>query len=232
MTTPKILADSFIAPPCHELIKTLYADQHLLLIDKPSGLLSLSGKNPLNYDSVHYRLVQDYPTACMVHRLDFGTSGVMVVALNKTVNAHLTKQFQARSVTKEYIALLFGHLADDDGIIDMPIAKSTFPYQKVCTKTGKPAKSHYRVLERRQGSVNGIKTTKVLFTPLTGRTHQLRVHSREIGHPIIGCDLYGLMADGIDSQHLGGRLMLHASSLEFDHPLTEERVRQSVKSPL
>lgn len=219
------LPDPFIAPPCHEQIRILYEDQHLLLIDKPAGLLSLSGKNPLNKDSVHYRLVQDYPTATMVHRLDFGTSGVMVLALNKTVNAHLTKQFQARSVVKTYEATLLGNVADDEGVIDAPIAKAEFPYQKVCAETGKPAQSHYRVLERLQDSVSGIKTTRVLFTPTTGRTHQLRVHSSEIGHPIIGCDLYGLTIDGVDSQSLAERLMLHARSLEFEHPVSGERLK-------
>jgi len=97
-----------------------------LVINKPSGLLSLSGKNPLNKDSVHYRLVQDFPTATMVHRLDFGTSGIMVIALNKQVNAHLTKQFQARVVTKTYVATLYGHLAHGSGVIDAPIARGEF----------------------------------------------------------------------------------------------------------
>lgn len=223
------MKDDFIAPPCHEQIQILYADDSLLVIDKPSGLLSLSGKNPANKDSVHYRLVKGadqkvYPTACMVHRLDFGTSGVMVVALHKAVNAHLTKQFQARSVEKSYLATLLGHVVDDEGMIDAPIAKAEFPFQKVCVETGKPAQSHYQVLERLEDA-NGIKTTQVLFTPLTGRTHQLRVHSREMGHPIIGCDLYGLVIDGIDSQELANRLMLHASSLAFEHPATGERLR-------
>jgi len=220
----RTLADNFIAPPCHEKIQVLHEDESLLVINKPSGLLSLSGKNPANKDSVHYRLVQDYPGACMVHRLDFGTSGVMVVALNKSVNAHLTKQFQTRSITKNYLATLLGHLSDDVGIIDIPLAKADFPYQKVCYSTGKPAQSHYQVLERLQDPENETKTTRVLFSPLTGRTHQLRVHSREIGHPIIGCDLYGLTIDGVDSQLLADRLMLHACSLTFEHPETGEKI--------
>lgn len=226
-TTP---TDDFIAPPCLDDIQIVYEDKSLLVIDKPSGLLSLSGKNPANKDSVHYRIVQGsqlaqgYPTATMVHRLDFGTSGVMVVALNKAVNAHLTKQFQARSVAKNYIAILLGHLSDDEGVIDAPIAKAEFPFQKVCMKSGKPAQSHYQVLERLQDPENGVNTTRVLFTPLTGRTHQLRVHSREIGHPIIGCDLYGLKVGGVDSKSLAKRLMLHASRLDFEHPITGERL--------
>lgn len=229
--------DAFIAPPCFEQIEIVFEDENILLIDKPSGLLSLSGKNPANIDSVHYRLVQKYPSAKMVHRLDLGTSGLMVLALNKEANANLTKQFQDRTIVKNYIAILFGHLANDEGVIDAPIAKGEFPYQRVCIKTGKQAQSQYQVLERLENLVTGVKTTRVLFSPLTGRTHQLRVHSREIGHPIIGCDLYGLTIEqnqlkhhvpGIDmppdTKSLANRLALHASYLEFDHPVTGERM--------
>jgi tRNA pseudouridine32 synthase/23S rRNA pseudouridine746 synthase len=223
-------ADTFIAPPCHEQIRILFEDSHLILIDKPSGLLSLSGKNPLNKDSVHYRLVQNYPTATMVHRLDFGTSGVMILALKKEVNANLTKQFQERSIVKQYTAILFGHLDDDEGTITAPLTKAQFPYQKVCAANGKEAQSHYQVLQRMQDSATGIKTTRVLFTPRTGRTHQLRVHSLEIGHPIIGCDLYGLDIKGLgNTQSLASRLALHANSLEFTHPVTEQRML--IRSP-
>lgn len=227
--------DTFVAPHCHEQIRILFEDEYLVLIDKPSGLLSLSGKNPLNRDSVHYRLVQKYPTAAMVHRLDFGTSGVMLLALNKEVNSNLTKQFQDRSIIKKYVAIVFGHLTDDDGIINAPLAKAEFPHQKVCFETGKEALSHYRVLERIVDSMTGVKTTRVLFTPLTGRTHQLRVHSCEIGHPIIGCDLYGLAIKinddigEIQTKSLAARLALHASSLEFEHPGTGERL--CIESP-
>ncbi len=220
--------DTFIAPPCHEHIQILFEDEHLLVINKPSGLLSLSSKNPLNKDSVHYRLVQDFPTATMVHRLDFGTSGVMVLALNKDANAHLTKQFQARTMVKTYVATLYGHLEDNEGMIDLPLAKAEFPYQKVCHKTGKQALSHYQMLQRMQDSLSGLKTTQVRFKPQTGRTHQLRVHSQAIGHPILGCDLYGLLVDSVGGQvnteSMAQRLMLHASSLEFVHPVMGERL--------
>lgn len=216
--------DTFIAPPCHEQIEILHQDSHLLLINKPSGLLSLSGKNPLNKDSVYERLLQDYPHAKMIHRLDFGTSGIMVVALSKRVNAHLTKQFQQRTVVKNYTATLYGHLVDDEGIIDAPIARDEFPYQKICSTTGKPAQSHYQVLARNQDKDTGIKTSDVLFTPKTGRTHQLRVHSQSVGHPIIGCDLYNKVIDGVDTQTLSPRLCLHASKLQFVHPISNEVV--------
>ena len=210
-------ADPFIVPLCDDEIKIIYQDEHLLLINKPGILLSLSGKHPLNKDSVHFRLVKDYPLATMVHRLDFGTSGIMLVALNKSVNAHLTKQFQTRSVVKYYTALLQGHLENDEGIIEFPIAKGEFPLQKICYLSGKEAVSYYQVIER----LDKPLATRVLFKPLTGRTHQLRIHSREIGHSILGCDLYA----NDEAFHLSPRLMLHASQLEFDHPISGERIK-------
>lgn len=215
--------DDFIAPKCHEDIKIVHEDDFLLIINKPSGLLSLSGKNPLNKDSVHHRLVQNYTQATMVHRLDFGTSGLMVVALNKTVNANLTKQFQARSIVKQYQATLLGHLEKSEGRINAPLAKHTFPLQKVCFSTGKAAETDYKVVKKTFDEYSGLALSEVVFTPKTGRTHQLRVHSQYIRHPIIGCDLYGLSINGVNSQRLSSRLMLHACSLEFNHPFTDER---------
>ena len=210
--------DPFIVPVCTEQINIIYQDEHLMLINKPSGLLSLSGKHPLNKDSVHWRLVQDFPTATLAHRLDFGTSGLMIVALNKMVNADITRQFQQRSVPKRYIALLHGHLAKASGEIDLPIAKNhiNFPLQKICFDSGKPAKSHYRVLEHLENPF----ATRVIFTPVTGRTHQLRIHSSEIGHGILGCDLYA----SDEAFSLAPRLMLHAERIEFDHPVRGERI--------
>ena len=217
--------DSFVAPACDEQIKILFKDEAVLLINKPSGLLSLSGKNPLNRDSVHFRLAQQFPGVSMVHRLDFGTSGVMLLALNKSVNANLTRQFQARTVDKTYVAILDGHLAADEGYIDAPIAKDkpNFPLLKICYDSGKRALSHYRVLKR----LENPRRSKVLFTPETGRTHQLRLHSREIGHPILGCDLYGSER----THALANRLLLHATSIEFDHPVSTERMLLSCDCP-
>ncbi|WP_282109514.1 RluA family pseudouridine synthase [Shewanella algicola] len=215
----------FIAPPCDGVIEILYQDEHLLLINKPSGLLSLSGKNPLNKDSVHYRLVQDFPTATLLHRLDFGTSGIMLVALNKQVNGLLTQQFQQRTIGKTYTAVLYGDLSNEQGEIDFPITKDVehFPLMKICHDTGKPAKSHYQVIERHPQGLS----TRVRFTPMTGRTHQLRIHSQQIGHPILGCDLY----HNQQSQQLAPRLLLHATSLSFIHPITLEKISYLCPSP-
>lgn len=209
--------DDFVAPPCVDEIEIIYQDDAILLVSKPSGLLTLSGKNPLNLDSVHHRLVQQFPSALMIHRLDLGTSGLLVVALNKIAAAHINRQFQLRTVNKTYEAVLAGQMTDDTGDIELPIAKdpANFPKLKVCFDTGKPASSHYEVLDRK------ADTTRVLFTPHTGRTHQLRIHSAGVGHPILGCDLYGTP----ESEHMANRLLLHAMTLEFDHPLSGERMR-------
>ncbi|MBV7435919.1 RluA family pseudouridine synthase [Aeromonas sp. sif2416] len=229
-----VIVDTFIAPPCAAEINILHQDAHLLLIDKPSGLLSLSGKNPQNLDSVHYRLVQDFPGCTLVHRLDFGTSGLMVVARDKAINAAISHQFSQRAVTKTYGALLCGHLADDEGLIDAPIAKdpALFPRMKICAVQGKPARSRYRVVERlvRQNEDGvSLPLTRVVLTPETGRTHQLRIHCQLLGHPILGCDLYGgLLLAGTEKTP---RLMLHASALDFVHPVSGEPMAASCASP-
>lgn len=221
------IIDNFIAPPCHDEIDILWQDEHLLLINKPSGLLSLSGKNPQNFDSVHYRLVQNFPGCTLVHRLDFGTSGLMVVARNKAINAALCQQFSQRTVGKAYNALLCGHLKDDEGVIDAPIAKdpALFPLMTINAINGKPARSRYHVLERfyqQQEKGSSLPLTRVELTPETGRTHQLRIHCQLLGHPILGCDLYGgLLLPGTEQTP---RLMLHASELQFIHPVSKEPV--------
>ncbi|STW68968.1 putative ribosomal large subunit pseudouridine synthase A [Klebsiella pneumoniae] len=121
-----------------------------MLINKPAGLLSLSGKDPRNLDSVHHRLVQRFPGCTLVHRLDFGTSGLMVIARNKGINALLCQQFSQRTVDKVYTALLCGHLAEDEGIVEAAIAKDPahFPRMALCARHGKPARSRYRVIDR------------------------------------------------------------------------------------
>jgi tRNA pseudouridine32 synthase/23S rRNA pseudouridine746 synthase len=222
------IIDTFIAPPCHDKVETLYQDEHLVLINKPSGLLSLSGKNPQNLDSVHHRLVQIFPGCTLVHRLDFGTSGLMVIALNKVINAALCQQFSQRAVTKVYSALLCGHLSENEGVIDAPIAKdpALFPLMSICAINGKPARSGYRVIERFYRELEDgtlLPVTRVELTPETGRTHQLRIHCQQLGHPILGCDLYGgLLLPGTEQTP---RLMLHASELHFVHPISGEWIR-------
>ena len=217
------LVDDFVAPACSDFVEILYQDDDILLINKPSGLLSLSGKNPLNWDSVHYRLVHGqegmspaFPHAKLPHRLDFGTSGIMVVGLNAQAAQHLNKQFHAGTVRKRYIAVLDGWLAEDHGQICAAIAKdkTQFPRVKICDSKGKVAISDYVVLQR----LERPRRSPVQFSPVTGRTHQLRIHSQLIGHPILGCDLY----NNDHSQQMADRLQLHASDLYFKHPTSGE----------
>lgn len=228
------IIDTFIAPPCDEQIDIIYQDEYLLLINKPSGLLSLSGKNPQNLDSVHHRLVKIFPGCTLVHRLDFGTSGLMVVARNKAINAALSQQFSQRTVIKLYQALLCGHLENDEGVIDAAIAKdpALFPRMSICEITGKPARSRYQVMERTYHSLeNGtsLLVSRVRLTPETGRTHQLRIHCQKIGHPILGCDLYG--GQLLQGTEQTPRLMLHASELHFVHPVSQENFKMLSSSP-
>ncbi|MDA8511159.1 RluA family pseudouridine synthase [Citrobacter sp. Igbk 14] len=228
------ILDSFVAPPCHDEIEILCQDEHLLLINKPSGLLSLSGKNPQNLDSVHYRLVQIYPGCTLVHRLDFGTSGLMVVARNKAINAALCQQFSQRSVTKVYSALLCGHLKQDEGVIDAAIAKdpALFPLMSISAISGKPARSRFRVIERfnqRLKDGRSLPLTRVQLMPETGRTHQLRLHCQHLGHPIWGCDLYG--GREWPGTEQTSRLMLHASELRLVHPISKEQINICHASP-
>ncbi|WP_413596340.1 RluA family pseudouridine synthase [Citrobacter youngae] len=228
------ILDTFVAPPCHDEIEILYQDEHLLLINKPSGLLSLSGKNPQNLDSVHYRLVQIFPGCTLVHRLDFGTSGLMVVARNKAINAALCQQFSQRSVTKVYSALLCGHLKQDDGVIDAAIVKdpALFPLMSISTISGKPARSRFRVIERFNQLLKdgrSLPLTRVQLMPETGRTHQLRLHCQHLGHPIWGCDLYG--GREWPGTEQTSRLMLHASELRLLHPISKEHINVCHASP-
>lgn len=226
------IVDDFIAPACDDFVVILYQDDDILLISKPSGLLSLSGRNPRNRDSVHYRLVHGqkgvspaFPEAKLPHRLDFGTSGIMVVGLNAASVKHLNKQFQARTIKKRYVAMLEGWVADDRGRVSAAIAKhkNHFPRVKICRTTGKEAISEYTVLHR----LEQPRRSLVQFTPHTGRTHQLRIHSQAIGHPILGCDLY----QNDHSQKMADRLLLHASDLYFEHPASGEQFHGQCPCP-
>lgn len=237
------IIDNFVAPKCQARVEILYQDDDILLINKPSGLLSLSGKNLLNWDSVHYRLVNGqgatqtekatpaFEDAKLPHRLDLGTSGVMVVGLNNSASKSLNKQFQARTVQKRYLAMLAGWVEADSGQISAPIAKdkALFPRVKVCYDTGKSATSDYQVISR----LDNPPRTLVQYTPITGRTHQLRIHSLEFGYPILGCDLYNNPEQSIslEENDISQRLMLHASDIYFTHPATGKPIHGHSPNP-
>lgn len=210
-------------PPCHEVVEILQVDDSFLLVSKPSGLLSVPGKNPLNRDSLISRLQQDYPEARIVHRLDMDTSGIMVVALGADSHRALSKQFEQRETYKEYTAVVCGRVEKNAGSIDLPLICDwpNRPKQMVCYDNGKQALTHYEVLERLEDR------TRLLLKPVTGRSHQLRVHTMAIGHPILGCEFY---ADAT-AFAMAPRLQLHASSLHINHPESGERVHGECPVP-
>lgn len=207
----------YLVPHSTEEITILHQDKDLLLVRKPDLLLSIPGRHPLNKDCLISRLQQRYPTASIVHRLDLDTSGIMVIPLNKPTHAHISRQFQQREVKKSYHAVVFGVVEQDVGEVSLPIAVDweNRPRQMICHERGKSALTRYEVLDREPDR------TRILLKPVTGRSHQLRIHMRELGHPILGCDMYA------HEQALGmaERLMLHASTLEFQHPSTGDWLR-------
>lgn len=203
------------------VLDIIYEDDYLLIVNKPAGMLSVPGKETA--DSVYSRIRHLYPDATgplVVHRLDMATSGLLLIAKTKEVHQNLQAQFSNRSIKKRYTALLEGIVSNEEGTIDLPLCLNPLdrPRQIVDKEHGKPAITRYRVLARTESQ------TLVAFYPLTGRTHQLRVHSAHslgLHCPIKGDELYGSKAD---------RLYLHAESLEFTHPVSKEKVTIEVKA--
>jgi tRNA pseudouridine32 synthase/23S rRNA pseudouridine746 synthase len=202
----------YVVPHSQEPIRILYRDRDLLVVEKPHLLLSVPGRHPINHDSLILRLRRRFPGVEAVHRLDLDTSGIMVVPLHRQSLAAMGRLFQQRAVDKTYQAIVWGQLDADTGSVDLPIARDweNRPKQKICLEQGKPSLTHFSVLSRQN------RTTVLELKPVTGRSHQLRIHMREIGHPILGCDMYAHEA----AFSAAPRLLLHASRLAFDHPLT------------
>ena len=204
----------YIVPECREPVTELYRDAHILVVNKPPFLLSVPGRAPENRDCVTARLKRRDPELRLVHRLDLDTSGVMVFALSRAAQSGLSRAFQQRRVAKAYQAVVQGLLRGEEGEIALPLCPDwpNRPLQKVCFETGKPALTRWRVLARDAAR----ERTRLRLMPVTGRSHQLRIHCREIGHPILGCDLYA------PPEVLGrsDRLLLHAETLAFNHPIT------------
>lgn len=208
---------SYVVPRCDKQIRIVYQDEHLLVVDKPEFLLSVPGRGPDNSDSVISRLQQDYPTARIVHRLDLDTSGIMIVPLSAAALSALGRMFQFRQIKKEYHALVFGTPHDQHGCIELPIARDWRhrPRQKIDFINGKAARTDYHKLATLDQTA-----CRLLLRPYSGRSHQLRIHLRSVGHPILGCDLYAHAA----AYEMSPRLMLHATRLRFAHPITAQLV--------
>ncbi len=197
----------YAPPPDPPVI--LHHDHEILVVDKPSGLLSVPGRGEGQDDCLINRLRGAFPTVLLVHRLDLDTSGVMVFGLTPHAQRNLSKQFEERKTKKVYIARVAGRVAEKTGTVDLPLIVDwpNRPRQKVDHAEGRPAVTDWRVVRANDDE------TRIRLMPLTGRSHQLRVHMAEIGHPILGDPLYatGAAADF-------PRLMLHAESLRLKHP--------------
>lgn len=200
----------FVYDPPQEPIRVIYADHHVLLVDKPAGLLSVPGKGEHMADCMIARVQKVYPEALLVHRLDLDTSGVMVFALTRHAQRFLGLEFEERRTKKTYLARLWGHLEPKEGRVNLPLIVDwpNRPKQHVNHERGKPAITDWRVLRH---DLDG--TTRLRLFPVTGRSHQLRVHMQALGHPILGDPLY---AEGPARAY--PRLMLHAETLRFRHP--------------
>lgn len=209
-----------INPALNRPIEVVYEDEYFAIVNKPEDFLSVPGIYIL--DSVYERMKLRYPNATgplIVHRLDMPTSGILIIAKDKDSHKALQSQFIKKSLEKRYVAILDGIIAEDEGIIELPlrIDFDDRPRQMVCYEYGKYAKTRYEVIERKDGK------TKVYFYPITGRTHQLRMHAshpKGLNTPIVGDDLYGTKAD---------RLYLHAESITFRHPKTYELMTFTIK---
>ena len=191
----------------------LHQDGEILVVEKPAGLLSVPGKAEAHQDCLETRLKDADPKTLLIHRLDLDTSGLMIFARNPNAQRHLGLQFERRVVKKTYTALITEQMPQAEGMIDLPLIADwpNRPLQKVCHSTGKPARTGWSTAEITKDAV------RLILTPETGRSHQLRVHLAALERPIIGDRFYG--------GRVAERLMLHASELSFRHPQGGQWVR-------
>lgn len=199
-------------PPMTPYLSIVYQDDDLLIVNKPSGLLTVPGKDPKHTDCLIARVNRVFPTAKIVHRLDMATSGIICLAMHKEAHRNLSMQFQDRKTAKRYIARVFGKLEQQTGSVDLPLICDwpNRPKQMVDHDNGKPSLTHFKVLEHEDNA------TRVELTPITGRSHQLRVHMLSLGHPILGDRLYAHPA----ALAMAPRLQLHAEMLSLAHPVS------------
>lgn len=201
-------------------IEIVYCDDALIVADKPAGLLAVPGRGADKQDCLSARIQAEFPDALIVHRLDMATSGLIVFARGPEMQRRLSRLFHDRKIDKRYVAVVAGRL-DEHGEIDLPLIADwpNRPKQKVDHEIGKRSFTRYRLLHYDAAS----DTSRVELEPITGRSHQLRVHLAEIGHPIVGDVFYG--------GRPAARLLLHACSLSFVHPSNDEMLKLASNPP-
>ncbi len=206
------------------MLDLVYQDDFLLVVNKPAELLSVPGRGLDKADSLATRVQYEYPDALCVHRLDMSTSGLLVFARGKMLHNRLSQMFRDRLVNKSYIAIVAGRIAPAEGAVDLALAADwpNRPRQKVDIANGKSSLTRFRVLAHDAAS----DACRVELQPVTGRTHQLRIHMAAIGHPVLGDRLYGN-----DTIPAANRLMLHARTLSLLHPCSSKPLTLTSEAP-
>jgi tRNA pseudouridine32 synthase / 23S rRNA pseudouridine746 synthase len=211
--------------PCdpYSMVPIVYRDDDLIVLDKPSGLLAVPGRGPDLQDCLSARVQSLFPSALMVHRLDRDTSGLMIMALNPAAQSALSRQFAERTVEKRYVAVVFGRPPESTGNIDLPIRKDFDrpPRHMVDPVAGRPARTDWRLIEQ-----SGDRS-RLEVEPLTGRSHQIRLHLATLGHPILGDSLYA----HDEARTMSARLLLHAAQLSISHPVGGHRLSWTAECP-
>jgi len=212
------------APPPDNGLAVVFADDALVVVDKPAGLLSVPGRGADKQDCLLSRAQAAFPDALTVHRLDMSTSGLLLLARGPAMQRALFRLFRERRVDKRYVAEVEGCLADDGGEVDLPLICDwpNRPRQKVDFAIGKRSLTRFRTIWRDPSGLS----SRVELEPVTGRSHQLRVHLAALGHPIIGDELYG--SGSLDSDQ---RLRLHATDLRFEHPVNGQALHFHREAP-
>lgn len=206
----------FIYDPPKGPLEIIHKDEGILVLNKPSGLLSVPGRRPEHADSLQSRAQESFPEARIIHRLDEPTSGLIVMAMNADAHRNIGLQFERRKTKKIYIARVWGNLVEDKGDIDLPLICDwpNRPLQMVDHERGRSSQTGWEVMEREEGGI-----TRVALYPVTGRSHQLRVHMMEMDYPILGDEFYA----HDDAYKAADRLQLHAHKLMIHHPKNGEQ---------
>ncbi|MEW6998261.1 bifunctional tRNA pseudouridine(32) synthase/23S rRNA pseudouridine(746) synthase RluA [Colwelliaceae bacterium BS250] len=215
--------DFVYKPPQSPYLSIVYQDDDIVVLNKPSGLLTVPGRLPEHQDCLQNRVLKVLPSATIVHRLDMATSGIIIMALNKASHVAISRQFEHRQTEKYYIARVYGHLEKNVGEVNLPLICDwpNRPKQMVCFERGKQSLTHYKVLS------TDAQSSLLELKPITGRSHQLRVHMLALGHPILGDRLYA----HDDALKLRNRLQLHSIYYSIYHPKSGEKIEFNAPCP-